>query len=424
MVKILAYGYPSDWNFGGPSIILGFRELVRRCRPDAEFVCYESAKLTPAVVADYDFKVREFPYRGLRAFWKDWILWRLFGRLPSGKARREFWRDFADSDTVANVFGICFCSGSRDITGPFIGLRAWRALLGRFSPSLAARLSHKRSVKTTSSYGPATRLFDVKSARIASRWFFDVMLAREPGSAQRLSEMTRGRVTPDVAPDVGNMMPVPQVERDNALVGLVVSYKLEQEWRRTERTYVDCMARLVEHVRTRHRCRVALIPNQEGRLEGRKLKRGDTEVARDVLSALHDASGVSLVETLGRPALETKATIARCTAVVSPRYHACVAALTAGVPLLTLGWHGKYAELAALYGQERWMVSAEECSPERLKRDFDALVAARAEVSSEILRRKSAVVEAVLRSGEEMLRRSGGVGKWHLSARCKRTEGN
>ncbi len=403
MSKVLIYGYPSDWNFGGPSIILGFRELVRRCRPDAELVCYESAKLTPAVVAGYDFKVRAFPYRGLRGFWKDWLLWRLFGRMPSDESRREFWSDFADSDTVANIFGICFCSGSREIGGPFLGLRALRALLERFSPSLAARLSHKRSVKTTCSYGPATRLFDVKSARTAARWFFDAMLAREPGSAQRLGEMTRGRVNPEVAPDVGNLMPVPQVERDAALVGLVVSYKLEQEWKRGEISYVDCMAALARHIRQRHGCRVALIPNQDGRLDGRRLRRGDTQVAMDVMSALGGAEGISVVETLGRPAMETKAAIAKCTAAVSPRYHACVAALSCGVPLLTLGWHEKYKTLTSLYGQERWMIPAEDCSLEKLTGEFDALMAARAEVSSEMAQRRPGVVEAVVRSGASML---------------------
>ncbi len=406
--KVLIYGYPSDWNFGGPSIILGFNELVRKCRPDAELVCYESAKLTPEVVAGYDFKVRAFPYRGARAFWKDWFLWRFFGRYPSSSARNEFWRDFAASDTVVNIFGICFCSGSREIGGPFLGMRAFKALLGRFSPSLAARLSHKRSVKSTSSFGPATRKFDVKSARYAARFFFDAMVAREPGSAQRLKDMTGGRVDPGVAPDVANLMPVPGVERDGKLVGIVVSYKMEQEWKRVESTYVDCMAALVEHVRKRHGCRVALIPNQDGRLEGRRLKRGDTDVARDVFGRIGDADGVSVVETLGRPGLETKAAIVRCGVLVSPRYHACVAALTAGVPLLTLGWHEKYQTLASLYGQERWMVPAEDCSPEFLARKFDELMDVREEVSSEITDRRPEVVDAVLRSGAMMLARNGG----------------
>lgn len=403
MSKILTYGYPSDWNFGGPSIILGFRELVRRCRPDAEMVCYESARLTPAVVAGYDFKVRAFPYARAGAFWRDWLVRTVFRRLPSNPARREFWQDFAEADTVVNLFGICFCSGPSVIKGPFIGFRALKALLKQFSPNLAARLAGKRSVKCTCSYGPATRLFDRKAARYATRAFFNVMVAREEGSAQRLRELSRGRVIPLVAPDVGNMMPVPEAETDPRLVGFVVSYKMEQEWRRNDISYLDCMAALAKHIRTAHGCRVVLIPNQDGSLAGRRLRRGDTEVAKDVFARLAGVDDISVVETLGRPALETKALIARCAAVVSPRYHACVAALTAGVPLLTLGWHEKYQALTALYGQERWMVPAEDCSLERLTAAFDALMAVRNEMFDELRRRRTDVLEAVGRSGETML---------------------
>ena len=403
MAKILAYGYPSDWNFGGPSIILGFRELVRRCRPDAEMVCYETARLTPAVVAGYDFKVRAFPYSRIGAFWRDWFVRAVFRRLPSAQERREFWLDFAEADTVVNLSGICFCSGPSDIKGPFVGFRALKMLLKLFSPNLAARLAGKRSVKSTCSYGPATRVYDRKAARYASRSFFGVMLAREQGSARRLREMSDGRVDPPVAPDVANLMPTPTVDPDGRLVGLVVSYKMEQEWKRSDLTYVDCMAALADHVRKAHGCRVVLIPNQDGYLVGRRLRRGDTDVARDIHARLADGQGVWVAETLGRPALETKALVVRCTALISPRYHACVAALTAGVPLLTLGWHEKYQALTSLYGQDRWMVPAEDCSFARLAGDFDALMAARDEVSAEIRSKKGMIEDAVVTSGKIML---------------------
>ena len=402
MAKILVYGYPSDWNFGGPSIILGFRELVRTCCPDDEMVCYESARLTPAVVNGYDFKTRRFPYRSMLAFWKDWFLWRLFGRFPPGAERREFWRDFADARVVVNLFGICFCSGVGKVKWP-VSLSALKALLGRFSPSLAARLSRKRSVKSTCSYGPATRAFEKKCARWASRFFFDAMVAREEESRRALLELTRGRVDAPVVPDVANLMPVPESAREDDLVGLVVSYKMEQEWKREDASYVDSMAALARHARERHGCRVALIPNQDGTLDGRRLKRGDTDVARDILARLTGTDGVALFETLGRAALDTKAAIARCAVIVSPRYHSCVAALSAGVPLLTLGWHEKYAALTALYGQERWMRRAEECPVDELVRSFDALFVGRVTVAAEISARAAAVRDAVVASGRLML---------------------
>jgi len=403
MARILVYGYPSDWNFGGPSIILGFRELARRCRPDLEMVCYETAPLTPAAVAGYDFRTRVFPYRRTGRFWADWLMWRVFGKYPRDAARREFWKDFASAEAVVNLFGICFCSGPGRIKGPFLRLRALKAMLKKFSPNLAARLSRKKSVKCTCSYGPAKREFDRICARLASRYFFGVMVAREEESRSRLAGLSRGRRNTPVAPDVANLAPVPETEREDGLAGLVTSYKMEQEWKRDDVSYVDCMAGLARHARRVHGLRVALIPNQDGYLDGRPLRRGDTAVAKDILARLGGEPGVFVAETLGRPAMETKALLARCAVVVSPRYHACVAALSSGTPLLTLGWHEKYSELAALYGQERWMRRAEDCSAEELERAFDALFAARAVVSDAIRARAAAVRDAVVASGRLML---------------------
>lgn len=404
MHKVLTYGYPSDWNFGGPSIILGFRELLRSLDPDAEMACYETAPLTRRVVADYDFKVRTFPYCGIKAFWKDFALHSLFRRFPRDEARREFWKDFDEAETVVNLFGICFCSGHRKLDGGFVALRSLLDLLRRFSPNLAARMAKKRSVKSTCSYGPATREFDRKAAAYASRWFFDVMVAREQGSAQRMHELTGGeRVDLPVAPDVANLMPVPCVAREDGLVGLVVSYKMEQEWVRSDINYIDCMISLIRHIQEVHHCRIVLIPNQDGSLAGRPLRRGDTAVARDIITKTGVTARISILETLGRPAFECKEMIARCSLVVSPRYHACVSALTAGVPLLTLGWHEKYVELSSLYGQQRWMLRAEDCSAEKVVRAFDALYADRDAVETEIRSKGKDVKSLVLASGRILL---------------------
>lgn len=405
MRKILTYGYPSDWNFGGPSIILGFRELLRTLDPDSVMVCYETAPLSQSVVADYDFKVRAFPYKGIKAFWKDFMLHSLFRRFPRNEARREFWKDFDEADSVVNLFGICFCSGHRKLDGGFVAIRSLMDLLRRFSPSLAARMAKKLSVKSTCSYGPATRAFDRKAAAYASRWFFDVMVAREQGSAQRMRELVGGKRGEQlaVAPDVANLMPVPCVAREDDLVGLVVSYKMEQEWVRTDVGYIDCMVALIKHVQSARHCRIILIPNQDGGLAGRPLRRGDTAVARDIVARIGETERVSMVETLGRPALECKKMIARCALVVSPRYHACVAALTAGVPLLTLGWHEKYVELSSLYGQRRWMLRAEDCSIETVVRTFDELYEVRDVVATEIGSKGKGVKSLVLASGRILL---------------------
>lgn len=390
------YGYSSDRNFGGPSVIMGFRELVRAVDPDAEVVCYETTKLTPEVVAGYDFKVRAFPYRSIRSFWKDWLKTRVLHRTLGDLARREFWSDFDSADTVVNVYGICFCSKFGKNPKRFVRLHALKALLKEFSPNLAARLAGKRSVKSSCSYGGMDRAIDRISARYAARWFFDTMIAREHESARQMKELAGVRKDVPFSPDVANMMPVPEVRREADLIGIVTSFQMERQWKRTDVGYIDCMKELVRHIRNDLHCRVLLIPNQDGNQYGVIFRRGDTAVAEEIAAAFPDDDGISIQPLVGRPALELKSAIARCRVTVSPRYHGCVAALTSGVPLLTLGWHCKYDELTGLYGQGRMLFPAEDCSVAGLIGKLDALYSDSERVFSDILSRRGEVRTAAV----------------------------
>lgn len=396
MAKVLMYGYSSDRNFGGPSVIMGFRELVRAVDPDAEVVCYETTKLTPEVVAGYDFKVRAFPYRSIRSFWKDWLKTRVLHRTLGDLARREFWSDFDSADTVVNVYGICFCSKFGKNPKRFVRLHALKALLKEFSPNLAARLAGKRSVKSSCSYGGMDRAIDRISARYAARWFFDTMIAREHESARQMKELAGVRKDVPFSPDVANMMPVPEVRREADLIGIVTSFQMERQWKRTDVGYIDCMKELVRHIRNDLHCRVLLIPNQDGNQYGVIFRRGDTAVAEEIAAAFPDDDGISIQPLVGRPALELKSAIARCRVTVSPRYHGCVAALTSGVPLLTLGWHCKYDELTGLYGQGRMLFPAEDCSVAGLIGKLDALYSDSERVFSDILSRRGEVRTAAV----------------------------
>ena len=43
-----------------------------------------------------------------------------------------------------------------------------------------------------------------------------------------------------------------------------------------------------------------------------------------------------------------------------------MAALSAGVPTLVIGWHYKYDELLNLYGQDKWIISCDNCTSDKL----------------------------------------------------------
>lgn len=57
------------------------------------------------------------------------------------------------------------------------------------------------------------------------------------------------------------------------------------------------------------------------------------------------AEKINNVEITRGSALQLKSGIGRCELIISSRYHACVSALSQGVPTISLGWAHKYEEL-------------------------------------------------------------------------------
>ena len=47
MSKILAYGFPLDANFGGPSVVHGLCATLKRVCPGHELIVYQQRKVDP-----------------------------------------------------------------------------------------------------------------------------------------------------------------------------------------------------------------------------------------------------------------------------------------------------------------------------------------------------------------------------------------
>ncbi|MGO3362169.1 MAG: glycosyltransferase [Corynebacterium sp.] len=76
---------------------------------------------------------------------------------------------------------------------------------------------------------------------------------------------------------------------------------------------------------------------------------GDIELGRRIVAALEDA-GVDVTLTIPATAAGAKAAIAGAPVCVSARMHACVAALSSGVPTVGIGYVGKFSGQFAWYG--------------------------------------------------------------------------
>lgn len=402
-LKVLAYGYSTDMNFGGASLVTGFREILRRIDPDAEFVYYESVYVNESGWHDADFKVIRYPYSNLvKRFWVDWFKYRVLRLRPKSSETAEFWRDFSEASMVVQLHGICFCSLLAVRKGRCSVRAVVKYISKLFSPNIAARLAGKRSVKATCSFGPVTRRLDVRAAEWCFRFrLFDAIVVRERESAKELSRFLKSGVK--VFPDMANLMPVPEVCREDGLIGVVTSFQMERQWKNKETGYIDVMVALIEHIRSKYGWRIRLIPNQDINRNAEVFERNDSAVAHDIYERLACRDGVTVADTAGLSGMERKAEISRCKALVSPRYHACVAALSSGVPVLTIGWHCKYLELAELYGQTEWVMPSDRCSKEALIGKFDLFSERLDEIAIDIMERRKDVFESVVASGRMML---------------------
>ena len=400
--SVLIYGFKLSENFGGPSVVHGFREALRRIAPGLSLRCYQPTPVDPISVSDMDFPVREYPYgKSVKPFLRDWARQKFLRCLPADSARRDFWLDYRAADVVVNVYAICFCGNWG--TKAFSSTRnksCLKYMLQQFLPNLVARIDGKLSVKSTASFGQLNSEALRKVARWSMRWCFARVVAREDESRRQLVEDAGVAKEVLVAPDLANLMPVVEVTRRTNRVGIVTSFQMERKWNGPGEGYLACMTALVRHLRDVLGCEVELIPNQMNGPEGR----GDLEVAHEIRSVVGgDDVGVSIFDSSRFGGLELKRALAECEAVVSPRYHSCVAALSAGVPLLTLGWHYKYQELMALYGQDLRMLPGEACTAKSLVETFDALWNDRVQIRGELSRRAEEVSAAVVDSVRYML---------------------
>ena len=83
-----------------------------------------------------------------------------------------------------------------------------------------------------------------------------------------------------------------------------------------------------------------------------------------------------------------------CDALVTSRFHAMIAGLSAGVPSLVIGWSHKYREVLAMFGLERLSFSLYDLDDERLEATLAQFLAGRADVARRIADRLPEVREA------------------------------
>lgn len=394
MKKIITCGLKAEHNFGSPSILHGMFELLQVVYGnDFEMTNFQVGPILPLSVSDMSFPTCE-----VKGYSAKRMLMSLCGIIPKddqsmGRAMRMIKR----ADIVIDLYGICFCDNFS--TPPWRLLVSYLLIVLRFPFPYYAKLRGVRSVKNAASYGPISSKHNRKSARFASEHIFDCMVAREEKSRQAMLNCgVRKSILS--APDVANLMRYEKIKLgDKPVVGISTSHQIVRQWRSAE-NYVACIAALCLHINHSLDVEVILIPNETDPAA----VYNDIDVSEEIIEILLSLGGnASILNTSNMTSSDIKNYIASCEVVVASRYHSCVAALSAGVPLMVLGWHYKYEELLLWYGQEDWLLSEADCNTSILIDMFDKLWQTRKERRAEIAAHYTAVKEAIIVAGKSML---------------------
>jgi polysaccharide pyruvyl transferase WcaK-like protein len=364
MTKILLYGVMSENNFGGPSLIHGAEEIIKELHEDYEIVCYQSTKPVDIAVSDMGFQIYQIPYNKVSGLLLDAIKLK-FGIQPKKEECSKLFYHIKTSDIVANLFGICFSSNFDK--GKYGYIKSIKSVIGKFAISFVAKMNRIKTVKCTASYGPIKSKNDITAAKFAAKYIFDVMYARENESKNQMQSKTGIKMNIPVSPDLANFMSYNTTEsNEEKYIGISVSFQIIRQWNSNE-TYIDCMVNLIRHLIAKTGYKVILIPN-EITVDNNY---NDLHVANEIHQILDYSEKVFISDVANINSTQLKTLIAGCEVMIANRYHSCVAALSAGVPTLVVGWHYKYDELLHWYGQDKWILSSENCTSDKLTTMFD-----------------------------------------------------
>ena len=273
--------------------------------------------------------------------------------------------------------------------------RKWNGFKNYTVAVIAKKICHKKVIKNTASFGPISNITLRKDAKYFGNVIFDKIIAREIASKKELSE--KANVTSEISysPDTANLMPYTRTTNDVPYITISVSYRIKMNWKSRE-PYIDCITTFIRNIVNNYNVKIKLLPN-----ENHPGKETDIKIAKEIQNKLTDFDfAIEVVDSDNIHPIELKSLVASSEIVVASRYHTCVAALSSGTPLITVGWHYKYKELLELYDQQNWHLSSADCTSDSLIKLFEEMWNIKSQISENILSNSFKVKKNGYRYGE------------------------
>jgi polysaccharide pyruvyl transferase WcaK-like protein len=371
-------------NKGGPAITLSLMRQLRKYVPGMEFTFSVPGK-EPFFQLEQKwaqiYGVSVVKHLSLKEVLPPWS-WR-----RQERQRRHTWLEALNhADLLLEMSAISY-------VGP--PARTYRYSLEDFIYFWLSRRSGKPFLRWTMSYGPFSSWLVSTLARIdlSSQ---PIILCRGEGTkdaVNRLLPQKQALSFPDVATVLSYSREWGQgflakkfgLGQEDALVTVSPSAVIySADLAQGRKTHVTDLAQFCDYL-LESGYRVLFVPHAL-RVVHRDPRSDDLGVALEVQSSMKHGSRAALLED-DLSAIELKSIISNAFIHVGARYHSVVAALSSGVPCISLAWHHKYTDIMKMYNLDKYVfVSQPGKGISPLIEMFSGLAADRENISNRLSR--------------------------------------
>jgi colanic acid/amylovoran biosynthesis protein len=361
-LKFFVTGLCLQGNKGGPAIAISLMAALRKQIPDASFMF----AVPPA--PEFEFEERWAKYYGVPVVEDLWGItfwsfspWSVI-RDGLGTTYRRFqkltkwYRALRSCQIMLDMTAISYA-------GPPEGTEA-HALSTRYRYFRAARFARRRFLAWTQNYGPFSTPRIAKAAK-ADLATLPVVFCRGNNSSKHVRELLPDKqclLYPDVAVTLDY-----DKERGKSLVdrcfeefperqivtispSAVIFGKCESVG---ENYHVRSLTRLCESLIEKGFA-VLLVPHTFNPAMHNPVY-CDYAVCLSILSGMRPNRWLGIVHN-DLSAIDLKSIISNASLHIGARYHSVIAALSTGVPCISMSWHHKYKDIMEMYGFEKFVV--------------------------------------------------------------------
>lgn len=312
--------------------------------------------------------------------------------LPQTKEISKHVSLYKNADLVIDMHGVKFL-GPMGLTSTFSSMY----------PIVIPRMLGIPSVAFTQTYGPFRNNITKNAARFTLK-FANLIYSRDIESNNLLDTIGySGKYK--TYPDVAFAMPkadLTELTCSNEVldfigrgdfIGVSVSSQVisEEKKRGMSQQYQSRIVNLLESLLNQG-YRVLFIPHCN---KQNSVDQDDLILSLKIQALFPNFNNQLLVVKDDLPPQQLKTLISKSSIFIGSRYHALIAALSSGIPSVSIGWNHKYDGLFDLFGLRQYSLWAHECTDHDLLRISKELLENREEISSKLLKLLPAIIDDV-----------------------------